>query len=264
MLQKKTMASSQNIEVSLCTDDEIPAAFEAMSKGFGQGNAPFLDAYYPEHWTVEGQAKGKPRLLAWKQSAPNSIFLKAALGDTILGLAIWTHMTSPPPQTLDAAENVDQVWPDSDDREYMRRLWEQYVVPRTAVVLESGGKGVMVLELLAVDAAYQQRGAGSALVQWGTEMADERGLTVSSDSLLGTSFPSAAFEACIRVSQKNSIDVPQQAVVEATPAGRRTYEKCGFHVVHEMQFDVGVKFENRKKPILLFMTREARNEAAVS
>lgn len=36
-----------------------------------------------------------------------------------------------------------------------------------------------MLELLSVDKAYQRRGAGLALVEWGTKKADELGIEVS-------------------------------------------------------------------------------------
>ena len=37
----------------------------------------------------------------------------------------------------------------------------------------------IVLDILAVDPAYQRRGAGSMLVQWGLDLADELGFEVS-------------------------------------------------------------------------------------
>lgn len=49
-----------------------------MSDGF-RHDAPFPDAYFPNHDTPDGSAAGAKRLLAWKQAAPDSAFLKAVL-----------------------------------------------------------------------------------------------------------------------------------------------------------------------------------------
>lgn len=48
-----------------------------------------------------------------------------------------------------------------------------------------------------------------------------------------------------------------KAVVEATSAGRRTYEKAGLMVqVEVMGLDVGERFRERRKPHLIFMRRK--------
>ncbi|PVH96437.1 hypothetical protein DM02DRAFT_535230 [Periconia macrospinosa] len=223
--------SKGEIFVSPLADNDIPASFRVLSKSFGH-DAPFVDIYFPAHDTPAGQAQGSKRLQAWKQSAPNSTFLKAVTKtgsqqERLIGIAIWTHMEQAPPAELDQTENVVGVWPDERDREFMTRLWREYVVPRSQAINESQGKGVygaLVLELLAVDPDYQRLGAGKALVSWGTRVADEKGL---------------------------------QSVVEGTPVGRRLYEQCGMRAeIEEMRFDVGEKFSSRRKPHLIFLTRE--------
>lgn len=88
-------------------------------------------------------------MLAWKKNSSDSVFLKAvtsidddmSMGD-ILGMAVWTHMKDIPPQKLEDAENVEEVWPDVDDRKFMTALWEDYVKPRSQAVRDSHGSGV--------------------------------------------------------------------------------------------------------------------------
>ncbi|KAI0548177.1 hypothetical protein F4679DRAFT_551531 [Xylaria curta] len=129
-----------------------------------------------------------------------------------------------PPQKLEDAEIVDEIWPDMNDRKFMSSLWEDYVKPRTRAVKESDGRGVFVLELLAVHPSYQQLGAGTGLVTWGTQVSDK---------------------------------LQVKAIVEGTPVGRRVYEKCGFVAeIEEMRFDAGDEFSERPKPKLAFMIRE--------
>lgn len=139
------MAPTNKVEVSLVSDEDIPTCFEVISKSFGH-DAPLIDNYFPQHDTPSGQEKGSKRLLAWKQSAPDSAFLKAVIQqegkEQIVGHAIWTLMKEAPPADLAKIENVEEVWPDRDDREFITRLWKDYVVPRTKVINESSGKGV--------------------------------------------------------------------------------------------------------------------------
>ncbi|KAI1116977.1 hypothetical protein F5Y14DRAFT_13222 [Nemania sp. NC0429] len=224
-----SLSDTADIHVVPLENEDIPICFQVLSKSFGH-NAPFVDVYFPDHDTPAGQAQGSKRLTSWKDGSLSSTFLKAVASnsysgtDTIVGLAIWTLMKTPPPAAIEEAENVEEVWPDKQDREFMSQLWKQYVIPRTETIKASGGKGVYVLELLAVHPEYQGLGAGTKLVMWGTEKATDLGV---------------------------------KAVVESTPAGRRVYEKCGLRVeIEEMHFGVGEEFADRAKPKLIFLTKE--------
>ncbi|KAI2472240.1 hypothetical protein F4781DRAFT_383912 [Annulohypoxylon bovei var. microspora] len=229
------MGSSNQVNIAILSDEDIPTCFEVLSKSFAH-NAPFVDIYFPNHDTPSGQVQGSERLAAWMRASENSTFLKAVIPSTqdahkpahenIAGFAIWTFMKEAPPAELEEAENVE-IWPDEGDRKFMASLWKDYVIPRTQVINDAGGKGVYVLELLAVHPGYQRLGAGAALVRWGTSAADEQGV---------------------------------KAVVEGTPAGRPLYAKCGFRTeIEEMRFDTGEEFAERRKPTLVFMTREPQS-----
>ncbi|KAI1736980.1 hypothetical protein F4680DRAFT_429805 [Xylaria scruposa] len=226
------MDTASTFHVALVGDEDIPKCFQILSESFGH-DAPFVDIYFPNHDTLIGQVQGSKRLATWRNTSKNSTFLKAVIRineknkvdeDSIIGFAIWTHMKDPPPVDIEKAENVEEVWPNEQDRKFMAQLWKDYVKPRTQAVKDSGEKGVNVLELLAVHPDHQRHGAGRALVEWGTRAADRMAI---------------------------------KAVVEGTPVGRRLYEKCGLHVeIEEMLFDTAEEFKGRKKPKLLFMTRE--------
>ncbi|KAI1633320.1 hypothetical protein F4809DRAFT_623952 [Biscogniauxia mediterranea] len=223
------MTAKTDIVVCQVSYEDIPTCFQIISRSFGH-DAPFFDMYFPHHDTPGGHAQGSQRLIAWKQSSDNSTFLKAVMRDReggqehIIGFAVWTFMKEAPPAELVKAENIQEVWPDEADREFMTSLWRSYVIPRTRVVNDANGKGVYVLELLGVHPEYQRLGAGTSLVQWGTCEADKHGV---------------------------------KAVVEGTPVARRLYEKCGLlPQIEEMTFDVGEEFSGRRKPDILFMVRE--------
>ncbi|KAI1760110.1 hypothetical protein GGR53DRAFT_510950 [Hypoxylon sp. FL1150] len=227
------MAPTGKVSIAVLSDEDIPTCFHVMSQSFDH-DKPFVDAYFPNHDTPSGQAQGSKRLTTWKNNFEESTFLKAVISpqapdeqgevpERIIGLGIWTLMKTPPPAELEKAENIE-AWPDEDDREFMARLWKDYVVPRSQAIEDSNGKGAYVLELLAVHPDYQRLGAGTALIKWGTSAADELGV---------------------------------KAVVESSPVGRRVYQKCGFGIqIEEMRFEVGERFAERRKPGLTFMTRE--------
>ncbi|KAI1268032.1 hypothetical protein F5Y18DRAFT_424344 [Xylariaceae sp. FL1019] len=199
--------TSNQVDIAQLDEKDLPACFQVLSQSFGH-DAPFIDIWFPNHDTPSGQVQGSKRLATWKASSASTTFLKV----------------SPPPATLEEADNLEEVWPDKQDREFMSRLWREYVVPRTQAVNDSRGKGVYILELLAVHPEHQCRGAGSKLVSWGTDQAMKLGV---------------------------------KSIVEGTPAGRRVYEKCGFRAeIEEMRFEVGDEFADRVKPKLVFMTKD--------
>ena len=76
------------------------------------------------------------------------MFLKAVSqagkrnGEQIIGFAIWKHEKEPMPSKLEKTEDIVEVWPDENDREYTTRLWRDYVVPMNLSVKQSSGKGV--------------------------------------------------------------------------------------------------------------------------
>lgn len=133
--------------MAVISDEDVPTCFQVVSKAFGH-DAPFLDNYFPAHDTPAGEAVGTKRLLQWKQHSEDSAFLKAVTQDAdggqekIMGIAVWTYMKEPPPAELARVEDVEAVWPDEADREFMTRLWRDYVIPRTQAIKGSDGKGV--------------------------------------------------------------------------------------------------------------------------
>lgn len=141
------MSLSNEVSIGICTDEDIPSAFVAMSNGFGH-DAPFFDAYFPGHDTASGQAQATKRLTKLKHSEADSSFVKATMrtddgrSERIVGFALWTHMKEAQPRELRKVEDVDATWTDKDDREYMECIWRDFVVPRGQVIQQSNGAGV--------------------------------------------------------------------------------------------------------------------------
>ncbi|KAJ7157560.1 hypothetical protein C8R43DRAFT_883148 [Mycena crocata] len=234
--------TTSNISVEPCTPSDLSRCCTIMTDAF-QDNAPFLSAYFPNLASEEGKKQGTARLQKWQASDPRSHFLKAVErsssgGTTAIGFAVWTHMLEAPLPDLAATEDVEATWGKGDDARFIQDLWADYVVPRgeesgvsriaSIVSFRNGCRTAdflrPVLELLAVDPEYGRRGAGTKLVRWGTDKADEMGL---------------------------------EAVVEGTPVGKPVYERSGFRtVIEEMKFEKAEKhFPNKRMPVLVFMTR---------
>jgi GNAT superfamily N-acetyltransferase len=82
----------------------------------------------------------------------------------------------------------------------------------------------LVLDLIFVDPKHQRRGAGSELVKWGADQADQMG---------------------------------GEAFVESTPFGRRLYEQNGFQVMEDITLQVPDKWAHKPAIQHLFMRRPA-------
>ncbi|KAL9085061.1 MAG: hypothetical protein Q9165_007802 [Trypethelium subeluteriae] len=223
--------ADSTINIAPCAGADISQCIEIASAAF-QHNAPFFDIYFPKHDTT-GREQAVERLHKWFTSDPDAQFLKAERNGRIMGFAIWTHMLSsknPSPSDLKDVEDVDAVWgklgeDGEKEKRFVEQVWYSYVQPRRAAVFAAPEeKGTMVLEVLAVHPESQRLGLGEKLTRWGCEKADENGL---------------------------------EAVVEATPAGKRCYERCGFRTyIDQMKFDVEEEFNERRLPDISFMLRK--------
>ena len=125
--------ATAQVSISQVADEDISTCMRILSKSF-KHNEPFIDAWFPNHWTPSGQVQGTKRLKELGRSSPDSSFLKAVIPasegnkEQIVGFAIWKHEKERMPSELDKTEDVEDVWPDKDDREYMTQLWRDYVV----------------------------------------------------------------------------------------------------------------------------------------
>ncbi|KAJ6568785.1 hypothetical protein B0H19DRAFT_1133946 [Mycena capillaripes] len=175
--------------------------------------------------TPEGVARGARELAdRWTASREkaDTQFLKATLAGPgeeriIIGMAIWVHASLVPGHG-EAIRPADFTYlhPDNEPEErYLRQLLEEKARP------ESPQKSAMVLDLLAVDPAFQRRGAASQLVQWGLDEAQRRG--------------------------------GLEAITEASKMGRLVYKQLGFREVQGIEYKVDEEFKERERPSNVFM-----------
>ncbi|PYI35385.1 hypothetical protein BP00DRAFT_422401 [Aspergillus indologenus CBS 114.80] len=198
--------------------------------------------------TLEGQKSGSARFAArWsstttdQQGRPNTLFLKAviphpegsAAGDEeIAGVAVWVQASQLPgygdAPVVDIGEAMDLealIPGNPAEQRYLRQVVFGLQRRRIEYVREIAGTdspAVLVLDLCAVDPAFQRRGVATQLVEWGLREARERG--------------------------------GLEAVLEASSMGRHVYRKLGFEQDGgEFVYEVDEEFRDRQRPSNVFM-----------
>ncbi|MCJ1379321.1 hypothetical protein MMC17_002422 [Xylographa soralifera] len=213
-----------------CTVHPLPPSdllhsVRILSRAFAH-SAPLIDAMLPHHDIPAGHARAVASFEKSMNTDPTAHFLKATDDSTgaIFGWAEWLVLEKGLPHEEEAEEGY---WDTAEEREWAGVLWGPVAAARTRAVEQAGGK-LLLLNLLSVDPAYQRGGAGTALMRWGTRIADERGV---------------------------------EAILESTVVAVHLYEQNGFRVVEKMEWDLPEKFAGRAKPELFFMRRPARKDA---
>lgn len=128
-------------------------------------------------WAESGRKQGGERMLKYKKEDPNTVFLKAFLPDTgeIVGMAKWnifTNNTIPDPAK---SSDTTNYWKSEEEMAVAGAMAKNFLSLRTEAIQKSGGN-LISLDILAIDPKYQRNGAGSKLVRWGTQKADELGV----------------------------------------------------------------------------------------
>ena len=127
-----------SLKLDVCADADMNDAFAIISAAFGHDH-PFIDALYPDHEQPFGRKRGGERLLAIKQSDPNTTFVKVVDRDTnrMIAVAKWNIYDGVVPE-----ESVPDghFWSSLEDKEYAQHLFHAFNVPRRKAIRESGGQ----------------------------------------------------------------------------------------------------------------------------
>ncbi|MCJ1416060.1 hypothetical protein MMC32_002395 [Xylographa parallela] len=210
-----------SLSLEFCEDSDMPRVFAIISDAFGEHH-PHISVLFPNHTTTTGRAQGAERLLQMKQNDPHARFLKVtdtATGE-IVGQAIWLIYND----HEEELELSGDYWQNEEDRHYAAELHRGYLAPRRNVIRRAKGP-VVCLDILTVDPKRQFGGAGSKLVRWGVEQADQMGAKM---------------------------------VVEASIFGRHLYEQNGFRVLEHCKVEVSAQWANKPKVRFFFMHRPAK------
>lgn len=189
--------------------------------------------------TPKGQEEGAAKLVKrWKSATTNrdgdlnTIFLKATLPEgekrRVVGMAIWVQASfvegfgDVPSDDLgsglDGLEPVEQRFA----TQMFRSLWKRRI-EYTKEKKTANPPAIFVLDMCAVDPAFQRRGIAGKLVQWGLNEAKRRG--------------------------------DMECITEASSMGRQVYERLGFRSegMGDIIYVVDEEFKRRDKPPNVFM-----------
>jgi len=177
---------------------------------------------YPNHWVESGRKIGAERMRTIKNTDPQTTFLKAVDEDTgdIMGMAKWNvydnHLPDPTKK-----KPMGDYWENDDEKLFASHMIEIFIVERNAAIKNSNGN-LVSLDILTIDPAFQRRGVGGKLVEWGTSKADKMGV---------------------------------DAVVESSVFGKGLYLKHGFNFIKDVTISPPEKWAGREEAKFAWLVR---------
>lgn len=236
------------VRIELVTKPEdLVQGFDCVCEAFGrQTRDAIWGAMNPGWDTAAGRGRGAARFVKrWQgatkdcQGQANTIFLKATAPDTkdasqerVVGIAIWVQLSTVdgygdrPSSDLHKDLDLEELYPGNQpEQRFLCQVLGSLHARRQEFVKEKSSASppsLMVLDLCAVDPAYQRRGIAAKLVQWGLDEAKRRG--------------------------------GLEATTEASSMGRHVYAKLGFRQEGpEIPYTVDEEFRQRDLPSNIFM-----------
>ncbi|KAL9578079.1 MAG: hypothetical protein Q9212_005948 [Teloschistes hypoglaucus] len=158
------------------SDEEFTELIECEWLSYEQPYNGFFQLYCPTTGTgpnarAESMRESTDRQLAWHREDPTSSWLKVVDDDhsgKVVGAAQWNiHHSNPYPNGVE--ENDAFWWPEGEERRFASKALEQWHRPREARM----SKPHVLLNICFVLPEYRRCGAGSMMVKWGVQKADE-------------------------------------------------------------------------------------------
>jgi len=241
-------AASVRIE-AVDSPSDFAQIFYCVSEAFGrQSDDALWTTLNPDWNTPRGQREGAEQLIKrWqsvkldKEGRPNTIFLKATLGDpedetvrTIVAMAIWQQTSFADgygdPPSDDLGEVLELL--DPTDARFASQMFRSFWKRRIEVTREKEHDhppAIFVLDMCCVDPDHQRKGIAGKLAQWGLDEAKRRGNL--------------------------------ECTTEASSMGRGVYMKLGFRPEGDgadIVYEVDDEFKSRDKPANLFLRTGGR------
>ena len=212
-------------QVRHVTEAEMPRCIDIQFAAFA--SYPFNPIMFPPESTDAASKKAaylERNLKAMRESRSSNFIVciddaitPDASHSQIISYARWEfHLQERPESEWNVDEN--RQWGEGANVEAANYFMRGVVGSRRRAMQ---GKRHALLDILDTDEKHQGRGAGAALVKWGTDWADREGL---------------------------------ECMLEGTPAGLRLYQKSGFRQRELLEFDME-RFGGQGKTVLTSMIR---------
>ncbi|KAF2251027.1 hypothetical protein BU26DRAFT_274778 [Trematosphaeria pertusa] len=239
-----TRADSKGVVVEpVSSPRDLNQVYFCVSEAFGSQARDAVWLVLNPGWdTPQGQKDGAAKLTKrWmstktnNQGRPNTVFLKATLPDPqneserrVVGAAIWQQASfvdgHGDPPSDDLGSDLDGL--DPTEQRFASQMFRSLFKRRIEYAKEKTSENppaVFVLDMCAVDPAFQRRGIAGKLVQWGLEEAKRRG--------------------------------GLECTTEASSMGRAVYMRLGFQSEGEgdVEYVVDEEFRARDKPPNVFL-----------
>jgi GNAT superfamily N-acetyltransferase len=240
--------AAQNDDVVIApfeTEQDFKQGQYCLSEAFGRQAKDALWRLMTPGWdTEEGQAKqAQIKMKRWqsittnKDGQPNALYLKATLPDPdnqgerrVVGMAIWKQLSFVEgygdPFSSDMSAALTEY--DEQKRRFATQMFNSLWKRRIAYMREVQESGrnppaIFVLDICAVDPAYQRRGIAAKLVEAGLAEAKKRGNL--------------------------------ECTTEGSAMGRAVYRKLGFkdEGTGDIPWEVDEEFETWDKPPNVFL-----------
>ena len=127
-----------SFELGMCTDADMDRAFTVISDAFGR-RFPYFEYCFPAHDTPAGRKAGAERMRTFKNSDPNTHFVKAVSTETgdIVGVAKWNIYDGVVPDEIPLEGNF---WENEREKELANEMWAGYLKNRREAVKDTGGR----------------------------------------------------------------------------------------------------------------------------
>ncbi|KAH4006841.1 hypothetical protein HBI56_027440 [Parastagonospora nodorum] len=212
-------------EVAPASDDDVRQIIHIMFKAYG-GKNEYINAVFPRGLTPEGEDLTAQRLLFIKNIAPGIKWEKVtdSANGSIVGGAMWALHEDAKPQRF-PLDGPPGTWESDAEKEYAQALFNSLGVDEHKYY-EENELPFMRLVIMAIEPAYQRRGAGAELLKSGLKVADE---------------------------------AKAATTLIASPEGKGLYEKHSFTTIQERDLDVPERFSEKPKYHIWSMVRPRKH-----